>query len=83
MSQANYRVVKSVQGTSSQVYVFGLGGLSRKSLRESAMSEMSKNANLTGAQAIVNTNIQYKSSNYVIVNKIEAIATGTVIEFLK
>ncbi len=81
LSQANYEIVKSVEGECSQTYVLGFGGLSKKSLRESAMSQMVKNANLTGSQAIVNTNVSYKTQHYIVVHKIKATATGTVIEF--
>lgn len=53
LAKKNYKVVKQVEGESSQNYWFGIGGLSKKSLGESAMSDMYKNANLTGSQAII------------------------------
>ncbi len=83
LEQANYDIVKSAKGESSQIYVLGFGGLSKKSLGESAMSQMIKNANLSGSQAIVNTHVSYKTQHYFIVHRINAIATGTVIEFKK
>ena len=80
----NYTIVKSVRGESTQTYVFGLiGGLSKKSLKESAMSEMVKNANLKGSQAIINVNVQYKNTISPIITQTTAIATGTIIEFTK
>lgn len=84
LNQKNYKVVETVTGESKQNYVLGIGGLSRKSLRESAMSDMLKKANLKGeARAIINTNVQYKNQFYLLWGKRKAIATGTVIEFTK
>lgn len=70
-----------MSGESSQNYWFGIGGLSKKSLGESAMSEMYENANLTGAQAIININVSYKNKFILIYNGVKVKATGTVIEF--
>lgn len=84
LSKNNYTIVKSVRGENTQTYVFGLiGGLSKKSLKESAMSEMVKNANLKGSQAIINVNVQYKNTISPIITQTTAIATGTIIEFTK
>lgn len=67
LNQKNYKVIETVTGESKQNYVLGIGGLSRKSLRESAMSDMLKKANLKGeARAIINTNVQYKNQFYII-----------------
>ena len=81
LAKKNYKVIGMVSGESSQNYWLGIGGLSKKSLGESAMSEMYKNANLTGAQAIINVNITYKNKYILIYNGATAIATGTIIEF--
>lgn len=83
LNQKNYKVVKNVCGESKQTYVFGIGGLSKKSLSESAMSEMMKNADLKESQAIINTNVQFKNQFYLLWGKTKAIANGTVIEFTK
>ncbi len=82
LNQKNYKVISNVKGESKQCYVFGIGGLSKKSLRESAMSDMFQNADLKeGARAIINTNVQYKYQFYILWFKCKAIATGTIIEF--
>lgn len=81
LAKRNYKVVGSVQGESTQNYWFGIGGMSKKSLKESAMSEMYKNANLSGSKAIINVNVAYKNKIVLIHNKSKAIATGTIIEF--
>lgn len=84
LDQKNYKVIGNVTGTSEQNYIFGIGGLSSKSLRESAMSNMLQNADLKNeARAIINTNIYYKNEFYVVWRKRTAIATGTIIEFTK
>ena len=84
LSQKNYKVVETVTGESKQCYVLGVGGLSKKSLRESAMNEMLRKANLEGeSRAIINANVHFKRSFYLLWFKLKAIATGTVIEFEK
>ena len=44
LSEPNYRIVKEVSGEWTATYVFGIGGLSRKSLETNAIGEMYKNA---------------------------------------
>lgn len=81
LAKKNYKVIGTAQGESTQNYWFGIGGMSKKSLNESAMAEMYKNANLTGSRAIVNVNVAYKNKMVLIHNKSKAIASGTIIEF--
>ena len=81
LAKKNYKVIGQVSGVSSQNYWFGIGGLSKKSLGESAMSDMYKNANLKGYQAIINVNVSYKNKFILVYTGSKAIATGTVIEF--
>lgn len=83
LSQNNYKVVKTVSGESKQTYILGIGGLSKKSLKESAMSEMMENADLKDSQAIINTNVHFRTQFYFLWGKRKAIAHGTVIEFIK
>lgn len=82
LAKKNYKVVGMVSGECAQNYVLGIGGLSKKSMGESAMSEMYKNAGLTGSQAIINVNVTYKNKFILIYSQSKAIATGTVIEFV-
>lgn len=81
LAKKNYKVIGMAQGESSQNYWFGIGGLSKKSLGESAMSDMYKNANLKDSQAIINVNVSYKNKFVLIYSGAKAIATGTIIEF--
>ena len=79
LDQANYDVVGTATGECTQVYILGIGGLSKKS-----MSEMYENANIKGSQAIINANVQYKASTVLgVYSKVTAIANGTIIEFKK
>ncbi len=83
LSQKNYKVIGTVSGESSQNYWFGIGGLSKKSMGQAAMSDMYKNAELEGkARAVINVNVTYKNKIIFFYSKSKAIATGTVIEFI-
>ena len=81
LARKNFRVVRNVSGESEQNYWLGIGGMSKKSLGESAMSSMYRNADLKDSQAIINVNICYKNKYILIYSQRKAIATGTVIEF--
>lgn len=81
LAKKNFRVIGNVSGESAQNYWFGFGGMSKKSLGQSAMSSMYKNADLQNSQAIINVNVCYKNKFILIYNQTKAIATGTVIEF--
>ena len=84
LNQANYKVVGTATGECTQVYIFGIGGMSKKSMSNSATSEMYKNANLRGAQAIINSNVNFKYTTVLgVYSKVTATATGTIIEFQK
>lgn len=82
LAKNNFKVLGTVSGECTQNYVFGIGGLSRKSMGESAMANMYKNAKLKNSQAVINVNIVYKDKVILIYNQSKAIATGTVIEFI-
>ena len=60
LSQKNYRVVGTAQGSARISRVFGIGGISKRAIRDNAYNEMVKNANLTGSQAIINTTVETK-----------------------
>ena len=83
LSKANYTIVKEVEGEWSATYVFGIGGLSKKALTNNAISEMYKNANLTGTQQIINITTTTSIEQWVVYTKKRAIARGYIIEFEK
>ena len=81
LSQKNFHVVKHVQAETSATYVFGIGGLSKKSLYNNAVAELTKKANLTGSQALVNVTVKNSAMLFLVYGKVTYIAEGTVNEF--
>ena len=83
LTHANYRVVKNVEGFASASYVFGIGGLSRKSVRDNAIADMMRKANMTGSQTIVNVQLKNHFASVLgLYIRISCSATAQVIEFL-
>lgn len=82
LSKKNFHVVKTVSAEVEATYVLGIGGLSKKALRNNAVAELTKKANLTGSQALVNVTVKQSASMfYVFYQKMTCYAEGTVIEF--
>ena len=81
LTESNYHIVGQVEGEWSATYVFGIGGLSKKALTTNAISEMYKNANLTGNQQIINITTTTSIESWVVYSKHRAIARGYIIEF--
>ena len=84
LSENNFKVVGQAYGEAQATYIFGIGGLSKKALRNNAIDEMSKNANLTGAQTLTNvtTNYSIKMITPVYI-QLTCSATANIIEFNK
>ena len=82
LSENNFKVVGQAYGEAKATYVFGIGGIGRKALRNNAINEMSKNANLTGAQTLTNitTHVSVKMITPVYVQVICS-ATANIVEF--
>ena len=83
LSQKNYHVVKTVETEVSATYVFGIGGLSKRALHDNAVAELTKKANLTGSQALVNVTVHDSGKLILFYNKVTCHAKATVIEFDK
>jgi hypothetical protein len=83
LKEANYKIVGQVEGEWSATYVFGIGGFTKKSLKNNAISEMYKNANLTGTQQIINITTTTSVANYLLYTKTRAVARGYIIEFVE
>ena len=82
LSNADYEIIETVTGESKQTYVFGIGGLSKKSLTENAKADMYKNANLTANEAIIYPSVTTSVASYLgIVTNIRAVASGYKIRF--
>ena len=82
LDKANFKVIGTVTGSAQASYLFGIGGLSQKSLKGNAIADMYKNANLTGSQAIINVTLKHRASNILVYSQIEYTASGTIIEFI-
>lgn len=82
LTSNNYRIVTTVEGTAEATHIFGIGGLSRRALKENAYADMVKNAKLHGSQAIININTTEKRQCILIYTHRKVITRGTVIEFL-
>lgn len=76
------RIVKNVSSEVSATYVFGIGGMSYKALRENAVANLTKEANLTGSQALINVTVESTTQFALIWTKTTFKAYGTVIEFM-
>ena len=83
LSQKNFHVVKNVEAEATATYVFGIGGMSKKALYSNAVAELTKNANLTGSQALVNVTVKNSAKSVLFYTQMTYRAEGTVIEFDK
>lgn len=84
LSSNNFKVVRPVEGTVTFTYVFGFGGSNKKNMRDNAVQQMYKNADLKGSQTIINVN--FSSTKQTILGvyvKEEVTAYGTIIEYTK
>ena len=82
LTQNNFKVIGQAEGTAMVTRILGIGGCSQKAIRDIAVSEMFKNAKLTGAQTIVNINFKRTDTGVQpFYTQTHWIATGTVIEF--
>lgn len=83
LSQNNFHVVKNVESSVTAKYWFGIGGISKKALQENAVAELTKKANLTGSQALVNVTVKYSGRVILCFSESTYHAEATVIEFDK
>ena len=82
LSQKNFKVIGQAEGVATITQVLGIGGCSQKQIRSNAVGEMFKNANLTGAQTIININVKQAVSGVPpFYFRTTYSATGTIIEF--
>ena len=81
LSQKNFHVVKNVEAVCSATYIFGFGGISKNAIYSNAVAELTKNANLTGSQALVNVTVKNSAKSILCYTVITYHAEGTVIEF--
>ena len=84
LSDNNFQVVGQAYGEATATYVLGIGGLSKKALTNNAINEMSKNANLTGSQTLVNITVNHSVAMWTpFYVKMTCSATANIVEFTK
>ena len=82
LSENNFRIVKTVSAEVHSKYVFGIGGLTTKSLMANAISELTKKADLKGSQALINITTHVHKKIILLHETRSMVAQGIVIEFL-
>ena len=79
LDKANFEVVGQVEGSFT---VLCIGGYSKSALKDNAVEQMYKNANLKGSQTIVNINFSTSVRTVLgFYSEYTVTAYGTVIEF--
>lgn len=82
LDKANFEVVGQVEGSFTAEYVLYIGGYSKSALKDNAVEQMYKNANLKGSQTIVNINFSTSVRTVLgFYSEYTVTAYGTVIEF--
>lgn len=82
LAQNNYHIVKTVSAEVSDNYFLGFGGM--KNLENNAVAELTRKANLTGSQALVNVTVKESIAvKWLLFQEISVYAEATVIEFDK
>ncbi len=81
LSQKNFHIVEQVSSSVSSRYYFGIGGLSKAALRNNAVAELTKKAQLQGSQALINVSVKESLEFYYIYWVYTCTAEATVIEF--
>ena len=84
LSENNFQVIGQAYGEVTTTYICGIGGLNKKTLRNNAISEMSRNANLTGSQTLTNVTISLSPRMITpFFIEITCTATANIVEFTK
>ena len=84
LSQNNFKVIGQAEGVATVTQIIGIGGCGKAEIRANAVGEMFKNANLQGAQTIVNINVKQAISGIPpFFTRTTFTATGTIIEFIE
>lgn len=82
LSESNYVVKEQVTGKAEATYVFGIGGIGKKSLYNAARQDMYLNADLNGkSRALINETFETKTSFFLILWKKQITTSAHVIEF--
>ena len=80
LNQANFNIVKSVEGEATASYFLGIG-FSEENLIARAKKDMLKKANLHGSQALVNITTDRKGSWYFLGRSETIYISADIVEF--
>ncbi|MCR4658744.1 MAG: hypothetical protein K5650_00420 [Bacteroidales bacterium] len=80
----NYKIIKNVDGSTTSSYIFGIGGNTKQTMKDNAISAMFRNADLQNNQAVININYTVATRTILgIYLETKVTAYGTVIEFTR
>ncbi len=80
LNQANFDVVRSVNGEASANYFLGIGP-SRQNIIGKAKMDMMKKANLKGPQALINVTTDTKFTWFIFWRQMKAYVSAEVVQF--
>lgn len=84
LSEANFRYVQTnISGTAEAKYILGIGGMNRTALVSEAKREMLRKYPLKSNEALVNTTVNWKTSNIlgIFFAKQECTVTADIVSF--
>ncbi len=81
LSENNFSIVRTVEARISTNYIFGIGGMGKRALYSNVMSALTRKANLSGSQALINISTKLHIDGFLIWERYTVEACGTVIEF--
>lgn len=84
LSQANFSYVKqNVSAKSSAVYVFGIGGIDKKTLVDDAKKKLIAANPMGPNQAMANVTVNFKKSWYmgIIYQTVDCVISADIVEF--
>ena len=82
LSSANFSYVKQqIQGKASATYIFGIGGLGKRTLVDNAKQKMIKSNPLNSNQALANLTVNFKTSFYFLFMNVGCTVTADVVQF--
>lgn len=84
LSQANFSYVKqNISARSSAAYVFGIGGLGKKTLVDDAKKKLVASNPLGPNQALANVTINFKRAWYLglIYQQVDCVVSADIVEF--
>jgi hypothetical protein len=84
LSKANYKIVQYVSGSSSAHYLFGLGGMQKSALIESARIKMLSHSDMMDKpRAIINETVEIQRSSVLFFSEYKITVSAFIIEFEK